>query len=267
MNMPSKSSGKIITKIRINKNSVSIFFGKEKISLSYSAFSESYLFVGKELSQSDINNLLKHTEITKMLDYAFSLLSKKHYSEWVMREKLYAKETSVENTNKIINILKKNDLIDDNALCYDLIEYFNEKNYGKNKIVNELLDKGIFMETIKKYSFPASKEKAKAKNQVIKLEKKYQKLSYENKRKHIYNSLLSLGFDNDIANQALVNIKEFNQKDESEKLNKDFEKIYRRLSSRYEGKELREKLYVSLRNKGYRNNDAKRIIGEHLYDD
>ena len=91
-------------------------------------------------------------------------------------------------------------------------------------------------------------------NNLLKLEKKYDKYSYEQKKRHIYSALLSLGFDNDIALEALNHISKPNNKEEMKKLDKDFDKVYIRLKNKYEGYELKNKVITSLRSKGYKVN-------------
>ena len=73
---------------------------------------------------------------------------------------------------------------------------------------------------------------------------------------------MSLGFDHDIASFAINQMKEKSDKEENNNLRKDFDKLYHRLSSRYEGRELMEKMMKTLRNKGYRYNDIKKMMEE-----
>ena len=91
-----------------------------------------------------------------------------------------------------------------------------------------------------------------------KLEKRYAKYPYEQKKQHIYNALINLGFDNDIALSTLEKMKDINVKDEKEKLDKDFPKIKQKYQRKYEGRQLKEKIISSLRNKDYKMKDILR---------
>ena len=258
--MPLKSSGKTITKIKINKKNVVITLSnKEKISCESEVLANFYLYEGKTFTDKEYKELKSFNATAALLKYAFSLLKKGHYSEWKMREKLYAKEGTKQDVDKIIKILKTHDLINDKMLILDTIEYGNERNIGKNKIIQELTNKGIFQESITSNMFPRSVEKKKASNNIPKLEKKYDKYSYEQKKQHIYRALLSLGFDSDIALEALSMIKEPKMKEENEKLQRDLTKTYIRYQRNYEGYDLKNKVVNSLRSKGYRLNDILKM--------
>ena len=258
--MPSKSSGKTIIKVKKNKKDVVISFSdKTKLRCVSEVLANYYLYEGRTLTSKEISEIKSFSESAALLKYAMSLLQKGHYSEWKMREKLYAKDGQKQDVDKIIKILKNNDLINDKMLALDLIEYGHERNLGKNKIIQELSSKGIFEDTISKFHFSYSLEKKKALNNLPKLEKKYDKYSYEQKRQHIYRSLLSLGFDNDVALETLNKISEPKQKDEDKKLEKDFDKTYLRLNHKYEGYELKNKVITSLRSKGYKMREILRL--------
>lgn len=257
--MPSKSSGKIIDKIKINKKNVVITFtDKSKLDCVPEVMANFYLYKGKTLDSKTIAEIKKYNASASLLKAAMSLLKRGHYSEWKMREKLYKKEAKKSDVDNVIKILKNNDLINDKMLILDTIEYGNERNIGKNKIIAELVSKGIFKENIPSSSFNKVNEKMKAINNLAKLEKKYDRLSYEDKKKHIYGALLSLGFDNDVALEAINNIKPIKDSDEKNKLNKEFDKALFRYKRNYEGYELKNKVVTYLKNKGFKLKDILR---------
>ena len=258
--MPSKSSGKVIVKLKKNKKNVVITFeDRSKLTLESEVLASFYLYEGKTLSSKEISEMKKYSNIVGLMRYALSLLKKGHYSEWKMREKLYAKEGKKSDVDLVIKRLKDNDLINDKMLILDTIEYGHERNIGKNKIIKELLDKGIFMENISKIKFSASSEKKKALANLPKLEKRYAKYPHEQKRQHVYNALISLGFDNDIALEASSHIKAPKPREENNKLERDFDKTYLRYKNKYEGYDLKNKTVNYLRSKGYKLNDILRM--------
>ena len=265
--MPKGKTGKVIKKIRINKKNVSITFTDgDRLSISQEAYVSSYLYVGKEVSKKELAQLDRITSVKKLSEYALSLLMKKHYTEWKMREKLYAKEATKQDVDYIIQRLKSIDLIDDKVYIEDYLGYAEEKGYGKNKIKQELLKKGIFAEDIEKIRFNESEEKKKALALLPALEKKYAKYSYEQKKQHIYGALLSRGFSSEVASSCLNNVSKMNEKDEQEKIKVDYQKIYQKYKSKYEGRELNDKVFQALRRKGYRVSDIKKEMGGHNYD-
>lgn len=251
-----------ITKVKIYKSKVTITFDKsKKLDIDKEVFTSFYLYEGKEVSSKEYKAILDLNNSNKLLQYALKLRSKSLYSEYKLREKLYAKEASKSQVDKIIKIMKANDLIDDKAFAFDLVEYYNSLNYGENKIKTKLLDKGIFKETVDKMRFPLSIEKKKANNIFPKLDKKYDKYNDTQKKSRIYNAYLSEGFSRDIASEMISRVKEANKKDELDKLKSDYLKAKNRLARKYKGKELRQKIISSLLTKGYRLNDIVKIIG------
>ena len=163
MTVPKGKSGKVIKSIKINKKNIILsFFDGTKLDISQEAYASTYLYVGKELSKKEVDQINRITSVKKLSEYALSLLMKKHYTEWKMREKLYAKEATKEDVDYIIQRLKNIDLIDDKAYIEDYLGYAEEKGYGKNKIKQELLKKGIFAEDIDKIRFNEGMEKKKA---------------------------------------------------------------------------------------------------------
>lgn len=250
-----------ITKIKILKNKVNISFdNSNKLSIDKDVFTNFYLYEGKELDKEEYKKIKELNDSNKLLQYALKLRSKALYSEYKLREKLYAKESSKRSVDKVIKILKGYDLIDDKAYASDLVEYYNSLNFGENKIKTKLSDKGIFKEQIDKLKFPISIEKKKANNLFPKLEKKYSKYNASQKKQHIYNSYLNEGFSRDIASEMTSKIKEANYKDELDKLKLDYQKAKTRLERKYKGKELRQKILSSLLNKGYKLNDILKVL-------
>ena len=266
--MPSVSTGKYLIKsIKVSKDHVTLSFMKrEKLQISKEAYLSSYLYEGKSLSQKDINKLIEITSQSTLLNYALKLISKKHYSERKLKEKLKAKEDNYSLINGVINKLKANNLIDDKALMEDLIAWDDERKFGKNKTIKHLKDQGIPEDIIIKAKFPLSSEVRKAKALLPKLEKKYAKYAFESKKKHIFNALISQGYEIEVAKQVIGLTKKDQPKKEKEKLTNDFLKIKRRYENKYEGYELRKRIYAALLNKGYKSNEIRTVLEEVDYE-
>lgn len=255
--MPLKSTGNIISRIKYNKKNVSLLFNKDKVNISFDAYSLNYLYVGKILSHKEIQELIDFSATDEALKKAMSLLKRGHYSEFKMREKLKEKEYDNKTINTVIKFLKNNDLINDEMLANDYLEYYNEKNFGKLRIIYELQNKGMFDVTINKLKFPETLEKEKALNQLEILNKKFASFSYNKKKEKIYASLVGLGFESSVVTYAINKIKARDERKENDNLARDFSLLYSRLSRRYEDEELKEKLFKALRNKGYRYKDIQ----------
>ena len=263
--MPSVNAGKYVIKsIKVYKDHVTLsFLKREKLQISKEAYLSSYLYEGKKLSQKEIDKLVEITASSKLLSYALSLVNKKRYSERKMYEKLKAKEEDKKAVWAVINKLKDNGLLDDKAYMNDLIAWDDERKFGKNKIIKHLKEQGVPDEIIQKAHFSSSSELKKAKALLPKLDKKYSHYAYEIKKKHIYSALLTQGYDIDIARQVIGDTKRDAPKKEKEKLQGDYLKIKRRYKNKYEGYELRKRIYAALANKGYKNSEIKMVLEDY----
>ena len=180
-----------------------------------------------------------------------------------MFEKLKAKEDNYQAINNVIDKLKENDLLDDKAYMEDLIAWDDERLFGKNKIIKHLKDQGIPDNILSKAHFSHSNELKKAKGLIPKLERKYARYGHENKKQHIYQALLSQGYEYDIAKEVLNLVKMGKPKEEKQKLVNDFKKIKDRYKKKYEGYELKQKIYAALAQKGYKHTEIKQVLEEY----
>ena len=265
--MPSVSTGKkyIVKSIKVYQDHVTLTFvkKKEKLKISKEAYLSSYIYEGKSLSNKEIDKLNEITALSVLLNYALSLSSKRHYSEHKMWEKLKAKEDNKAAIFQVINKLKENDLINDKALMEDLLAWDDERGFGKNKTIKHLKDQGIPDNLIAKAIFRPSNELKKAKGLIPKLDKKYSRYAYENKKQHIYQALLAQGYDYEVAKEAIQLVKPDKPKLEKEKLLNDFMKIKKRFEKKYEGYELKQKIYAALASKGYKHTEIKLVLEEY----
>ena len=266
--MPSVNTGKnTIKSIKVYKDHITLTFAKrEKLNISKEAYLSTYLYEGKTLSKKEIAKLEELSAISTLLNYALSLISKRHYSEKKMYEKLKNKDNNHQAILQVINKLKDSDLIDDKAYMEDLIAWDNERNFGQKKIIEHLRKEGIPDTLIAKAHFSRSNELKKAKGLIPKLDKKYSRYGSENRKKHVYQALLVQGYDAGIAKEAVNLIKEDKPQVEKEKLKRDYQKIKNRYMNKYEGYELKQKIYVALANKGYKHQMIKIILEENDYE-
>ena len=266
--MPSVNTGKkVIKSIKVYKDHVTLSFArKETLKISKEAYLSSYLYEGKSLSRKEITNLKDLTALSTLLNYALSLISKRHYSERKMYEKLYKKDANKSAVMQVIGKLKENDLLDDKAYMEDLIIWDDERGFGKNKTIKHLKDQGIPDNLIAKAHFSPSNELKKAKGLVPKLERKYARYAFNNKKRHVYNALLSQGFDYEVAKEASELVKGDSPRLEREKLINDYKKVHKRLENKYEGYQLKQKIYSALLSKGYKGKDIKLVLEEYSYE-
>ena len=266
--MPSVNTGKkLIKSIKVYKDHVTLsFLRKETLKISKEAYLSSYLYEGKSLTNKEINKLKELTALSTLLNYAMNLISKRHYSERKMYEKLIKKEANKAAAMSVISKLKENDLLDDKAYMEDLIAWDDERGFGKNKTIKHLKEQGIPDNLIIKAHFSQSNELKKAKGLVPKLDRKYARYAFNNKKKHVYQALLSQGFDYEVAKEAIELVKGDSPRLEKEKLINDYKKILKRLENKYEGYQLKQKIYSALLTKGYKGKDIRLVLEECNYE-
>lgn len=265
--MPSENTGKkyVIKKINAHKDHVTLSFDKkrEKLKISKEAYLSIYLYENKSLSPKDIKKLKEISANSALYSYAVSLLSKRQYSEFKLREKLKAKEGTRDAINQTIKTLKTKGFLDDEAYMKELIEYDNNRGFGKNRIIKHLREQRIPDNLIEKASFSPYNELKKAKGLIPKLDAKYARYAYESKKQHIHQALLVQGYDHGIIKEALSLVKPDKPKVEKQKLINDFKKIKKRYENKYDGYELKQKIYAALLNKGYRSSEIKIVLEEY----
>ena len=250
-----------IKKIKIYKTKVVVSFDDDtKIDVDKSVYPNFYFYVGKNVTKKELKELENYNNAASLYNYALKLRSKSLYTEYKMREKLYGKGAKKDQIDFVINKLKKAGLIDDQKYIEEYVDYYNSLNYGKNKIINKLLEKGIFNEMLSRLVFPLDIERKKAKKLLKSYEKKYAKYSDNEKRKHIYQAYIANGFDIGVAKEMTSEIRPSSQKDESDKLIKEFDKVYPKYRVKYSKKELKSKLIAHLANKGFKISDILSLM-------
>ena len=78
--------------------------------------------------------------------------------------------------------------------------------------------------------------------------------------------MLSQGFDYEVAKEASELVKGDSPRLEKEKLINDYKKVYKRLESKYEGYQLKQKIYSALLSKGYKGKDIRLVLEELSYE-
>ena len=250
-----------IKKIKIYKSKVKLTLEDRKtIEIDKNVYTNFYLYEGKNLSKKELLELHKQNDNATLLKYAMKLREKGPYTEYRMREKLYDKGGLKSQVDDVIKTMKKNGLIDDRKFIEEHIEYYNSLNYGKNKIIQKLLEKGIFKETLDRIVFPLAAEKRKAAKIFKKLNEKYSKYNDAQRKQKVYQAYIALGFDADIAQEMVGSLQKSSPKEETNKLEVEFNKVYKRYQLKYNKKEIKSKLLSYLASKGFKINDILKLF-------
>ena len=78
---------------------------------------------------------------------------------------------------------------------------------------------------------------------------------------------MAQGYNHDIAREVTNDLKRKNDKVEQSLLSRDYEKIKSRYEKKYEGYQLKQKIYAALTNKGYKYQEIKKVLEDFVYED
>ena len=237
-----KKTGKNKYKITLSNNVELTIY--EDVILKYE------LLLKKKINDKDLNKIKELNSYYEAYYFAVNSLNSKFKSisdmKKILKDKEYSDTIIEDVTNKLIEQGYLNDnsyarsfinnqIITTNRGPYKIISELNKHNI-KSSIVNEEID--VFTEDI----------------QIEKMDKVINKSLKSNKtrggvvlKKKIINDLINLGYSIDIINK-IINKYKFNT--DKDIVQKEYEKIYKRLSRKYEGDELKYKVKEQLYRRG-----------------
>lgn len=205
------------------------------------------LLFRKELDINLISKIHLETSYYDAYNKAINLISKKYRSEEEIKK--YLIKNNIENYGRIIKELKEKCYIDDERFTKAFIsDKIHLSNVGKDKIKKELLEHKIEEEII-------DRELSLIKDDIMeeKIDKIISKKIKSNKKDSSYilkqktmNYLLNLGYDREMI-ISRMNYFDFSNKDALS----EFEKIFKKLSLKYSGKDLETKVKQKLYSKGF----------------
>ena len=219
----------------------------EELSLYEDVILNFDLLLKRSIDDKERDKILKMNQEYDVYYVALQSLKNRFRSVKDLKELLIKKQYPEEYVNMAIDKLLKQGYLDD---CSFAKAYINQQmittSKGPHKIERELLDKGVSSDIIYRELAVFTKEE-----QMAKIEKIATRLIKSNRsrggmvlRKKITYDLQNLGYDVSVINEGLANV-EFSDTKDIQK--REYEKLYRRLSKKYSGRELefkiREKLY------------------------
>lgn len=221
------------------------------------------LLYNKEIDSELLNKLNKETNYYDIYNKCIKLISIRLRSEKEIDDYLVKNNILDEQKAKIISELKNNGLINDEQFTKAfIIDKLNFSNNGPSKIKKELLEHNIneyiINEELRNIDSSIYLEKMKKIiDKKIKANKKYS--DYILKQK-IMSDLILLGFYRDDINICLNNI----VIDNNTLIDSTYDKLYKKLSLKYEGNELYKKLKEKLYQKGFSFAEIDEIINKKI---
>ena len=208
----------IITKIESQKkrdDRVNIYIDEKFFMAIYKELVFTFnLKKGQEIDPNNLKGILDDEMYMKAKNKALSILSKASQSEKQIRQKL-AKDYEEDTIERVIEFLQKYKFVDDEDLASRIVNTnVNLNKYGKNKIKQNLYNKGIDKSIIETAIDDIDTDK-EFENALYLGKKRYDRLKNEDPREayqKIGNHLAYKGFNYDIIKKVLNKL--FNDVDE-----------------------------------------------------
>lgn len=187
-----------------------IFEDETKLLLNYNIFEKYKVSVDMDFSEDEILEMKYFSDIERAKSRAINYISGKLKTKYEVRLKLKENGFAEEVVDEVLDILEKEEYLNDKIYCEIFIEDKKKLNgYGKNKIKSLLIQKGISKNIFEDFldEFEYDEEFDNALKMGI---KKLNLLSNEEdkfkKKQKIINYLTYRGFGFDVINDVLKEI-------------------------------------------------------------
>lgn len=202
----------VITKIEVqkkNQDRVNIYVDEKFFMAIYKELVFTFkLKKGDNIEEDNLRQILKDEMFLKAKNKALNILSKASQSEKKIREKL-ADDFEEDVIDEVIEFLKKYNFVNDNELASKIVNTnVNLNKYGKNKIKQNLYNKGIEKSAIDEAISEIDVDE-EFENALYLGQKRYERVKNEGPKKaynKIANHLAYKGFNYDIIKRVLNRI-------------------------------------------------------------
>lgn len=196
---------------------------------------------------------------------AIRLLANKDYSISMMKRKLKEKiDINDEDLEKVITELLNMNLLNDEKYAENRINSLKASFVPKNTLIRKLRNEGISNEVITSlYNEQEDEELKIAKKRASKYQLSTKGKSLNYKKQLIFSKLKNDGFSNEICREALDSL-DFSYEIlyEADTLRLEAQKAYLKYHNKFEGSQLRNKIYIYLANKGFEQEKIYAVINE-----
>lgn len=208
------------------------------------------LLINKEIDDEKLDELLEENKSYIAYDLALNYLKVKMRTKKEIKEYLLKKEISNDLIDNAIDILTKQGYLNDDIYCKAFInDRINLSNDGPYKIKECLLKLGIKEEAINKniIVFDEELELERIKKLINKQIKSNHNKSANILKRKIIDNLTVLGYTKSLVIREIEKI----DVDDNDIKEKEYKKIYDKLSKKYSGKELEYKVKQKMYQKGF----------------
>lgn len=180
-----------------------IYTNNNKYKLSEDVIKLLDIYVGKELSDQEVEKIISEDKIVRGKEYLLRLLSRRIYSRYEISNKLNSKGYPENTISNLIFWLESNDYINDELFASMWAQFrLQNKPIGRYKLNQELRIKGIKQDIIQKAIDKTYKEMDELTLARNLIKEKIVSSEIKNIRinpKKIYNFLLRRGFSGEVS--------------------------------------------------------------------
>ena len=246
-----------IEKMKDNKYKITI--DGEVITTFDNVILDNNLLYKKEIDKELYNTIIKDTEYYSNYNKVVKYILKRRRSEKEIRNYLFKLELNEIDIEKIISKLKNINLINDIEYCKAFInDKVSLSKQGINKIRIDLLEQEIPIEIIeeelKKIDIDLLNNRLE--KLIMKKISANRKYSKNQLKQRILNEMINLGYNK----ETILNILDKNLIEDKSIVEREFEKIYNKLSKKYSGSELNIKVKQKLLAKNFNTDDINSLI-------
>lgn len=236
------------------------FDNNEKLTTYDNVILENGLLYHKEVDIDLLNKLNKDHEYYDSYYKVIHFLSHKLRSQKEVIQFLNKIGSSEEEKEEILKKLTELGLVNDSSFAHAYaFDKFYLSTIGPYKIKKELLEHNIDEEIIDKVISSFKHEEIVSKmTKLIAKKVNHSKYSGVYLKQKIVSEMNNLGYDSALT----ISIFDSMEKDDSALLKKEYDKLYKKLSLKYQGKELHYKIKQKLYQKGFKLGDINQMIGE-----
>ncbi|MDR0199017.1 MAG: recombination regulator RecX [Streptococcaceae bacterium] len=229
--------------------------------------------LGKErdYSEAELREVAAFAAYSRGKNAAIYYLSFKARTASEVAKYLQEQEVPEGNIGRILSELEELGLIDDRAYAERAVESaVLAAKSGPYKISQKLMQRGVAKDVIQKALSNGFPEKLQLQIAVKTGEKKAAAIAHRTPakllRQKVQQTLVSAGFSYGVTNEAMDAIAfEKDEENEADLLAQEAEKVYGRLSRRYEGYDLKQHVMQALARKGFDWGDIDDTLGGYEF--
>lgn len=234
-----------------------VFDNDQTIYVTEDTIIKFFLSKGMSFEMSEIDKIITFSDFSRGKNLALYYISFKQRTKKEVITYLLDHDIPHTQTFKIIDELAQSGFIDDAAYAASFIrEKVLGKSSGPYQIRQKLIDKGIDKTIIQDnlaelYDFETQVEIATHLSEKLVMSK-YSRLPLKALKIKITTHLTQKGFSYEISKHALENLElESDQDNESELLQKEYQKLFKKYSRNYDGYDLKQRITHALVRKGF----------------